>query len=218
MNILLRPLPALTLASLLWAGNALAGPSFNVDEPPLAPANGGEASGPSFNSEAPSPAVSNVPAEQAPPAEVQPPQDFAESKEECRWLTSSIQPLRVREISTESGKPDYLELEFRTRFTNRSEDRVFTALKDVLLVLACTVETPSGKATVEMRYATPVRTLKKQRGPGDKVVVVHKLRADESCVVSKDEGVTWDDIASRLPSDWWGYAITHQYSVISQKY
>lgn len=44
------------------------------------------------------------------------------------------------------------------------------------------------------------------------------LWADESCVVSKDEGVTWDDIASRLPSDWWSYAITHQYSVISQKY
>lgn len=141
-----------------------------------------------------------------------------ESKAECRWLTSSIQPLRVREVSSESGKADCLELEFRTRFTNRSEDRVFTALKDVLLVLTCTVETPTGKASVEMRYATPVRTLKKQRVPGDKVVVVYKIRADESCVVSKDEGVTWDDIASRLPSDWWGYAITHQYSVISQKY
>ena len=124
----------------------------------------------------------------------------------------------MREVSTESGKPAYLELEFRTRFTNRSEDRVFTALKDVLLVLACTVECPSGKATVEIRYDNPMRTLKKQRGPGDKVVVVYKLRADESCVALKDEGVTWEDIAARLPSDWWGYAITHQYSVISQKY
>ena len=215
MNILLRPLPALALASLLCAGNALAGPSFNVDEPPLAPANGGEASAPSFNSEA-SPAVSHAPAAPEPPAEAQPPREFVESKEECRWLTSSIQPLRVREVSTESGSG--LELEFRIRFTNRSEDRVFTALKDALLVLACTVETPSGKAAVEIRHSRPLRTLKKQRGPGDKVVVLYTLRADESCVVSKDEGVTWEDIASRLPSDWWGYAITHQYSVISQKY
>ena len=218
MNILLRPLPALALASLLCAGNALAGPSFNVDETPLVPANGGEASGPSFNSEASSPAVSHAPAAQEPPAEAQAPQELAESKEECRWLTSSIQPLRVREVSSEPGKTAYLELEFRTRFTNRSEDRVFTALKDDLLVLACTVETPSGKANVEIRHSNPLRTLKKQRVPGDRVVVVYKLRADESCVVSKDEGVTWEDIASRLPSDWWGYAITHQYSVISQKY
>ena len=218
MNILLRPLPAFALASLLWAGNALAGPSFNVDEPPLAPANSGEASGPSFNNDSPAPTVSNAPAVQVPPAEALPPQEFAESKEECRWLTSSIQPLRMREVSAESGKTAYLELEFRTRFTNRSEDRVFTALKDILLVLACTVETPSGKANVEIRHTNPTKTLKKHRGPGDKVVVIYKIRADESCVVSKDEGVTWDDIASRLPSDWWGYAITHQYSVISQKY
>ena len=132
MNILLRPLPALALASLLWAGDALAGPSFNVDEPPLAPANSGEPSAPSFNSGSPAPAVSHAPAVQALPAESQAPQEFMESKEECRWLTSSVQPLRVREVSTESGKADYLELEFRTRFTNRSEDRVFTALKDIL--------------------------------------------------------------------------------------
>ena len=218
MNILLRPLPALALASLLCAGTALASPSFNVDEPPLAPANSGEASAPSFGGDASAPAVSHAPAEPAPPAEAQPPQEFVESKDEGRWLTSSIQPLRKREVSHTSGKVEYLELEFRTRFTNRSEDRIFTALKDVLLVLSCTVECPSGKATVEIRYDNPVRTLKKQRVPGDKVVVVYKIRADESCVVSKDEGVTWDDIASRLPSDWWGYAITHQYSVISQKY
>ena len=217
MKLLLRPLPALALASLLCAGNALAGPSFNVDEPPLAPANSGEASTPSFNSDSPVPAVSSAPAEQAPTAEAQP-KEFVESKAECRWLTSSIQPLRVREVSNESGKAEYLELEFRTRFTNRSEDRVFTALKDIVLVLACTVETPSGKASVEIRHTNPAKILKKQRVPGNKVVVVYKLRADESCVVSKDEGVTWGDIASRLPSDWWGYTITHQYSVISQKY
>ena len=217
MNILLRPLPALALASLLCAGNALAGPSFNTDEP-LAPASSGEASGPAFNSAPSAPELSGLPAEEATPAETQSRQEFVESKAESRWLTSSVQPLRMREVSTESGKPAYLELEFRTRFTNRSEDRVFTALKDVLLVLACTVECPSGKATVEIRYDKPMRTLKKHRGPGDKVVVAYKLRADESCVASKDEGVTWEDIASRLPSDWWGYAITHQYSVISQKY
>ena len=216
MNILLRPLPALALASLLCAGTALAGPSFNVDEPPLAPANSVEASAPSFGGDAPAPAVSHAPAEPAPPAEAQPSQEFVESKGEGRWLTSSIQPLRMREVRAESGR--CVELEFRTRFTNRSEDRVFTALKDILLVLACTVETPSGKANVEIRHSNPLKTLKKQRTPGDKVVIVHTLRADESCVVSKDEGVTWDDIASRLPSDWWGYAIKHQYSVISQKY
>lgn len=217
MKTLLRPLPALALASLLCTGDALAGPSFNTDEP-LVPANSGESSGPAFNSAPASPEFSAPSAGEVTPAEAQISQEIVESKAECRWLTSSIQPLRKREVSHTSGKVEYLELEFRTRFTNRSEDRIFTALKDVLLVLSCTVECPSGKATVEIRYDNPVRTLKKQRVPGDKVVVVYKLRADESCIVSRDEGVTWSEIASRLPSDWWGYAVTHQYSVISQKY
>ena len=71
---------------------------------------------------------------------------------------------------------------------------------------------------MEIRHSEPLRKLKKQRGPGKRVTIVYKLKADESCVLSKDEGVTWEDIALKLPSDWWGYAITHQYSVISQKY
>ena len=95
---------------------------------------------------------------------------------------------------------------------------MFTALKDVQLVLTCTVETPSGKANVEIRHSSPLRKLKKQRGSGEKVTVVYKVKADESCVLSKDEGVTWEDIALKLPSDWWGYKIRNQYSVISQKY
>ena len=48
MNTLMRTLTVLALTSLLYSGNAVAGPSFNTDEP-LAPANGGEASSPSFN-------------------------------------------------------------------------------------------------------------------------------------------------------------------------
>ena len=217
MNTLIRILTVLALVSLFYSGSALAGPSFNTDEP-LAPANGGEASGPSFNSDSTSPAGSLPSTVESPPAEPRPTQEFVESKAESLWLTYSINPLGKRYISDAAGQTEYIELEFSLRFTNRSEDRVFTALKDVQLVLACTVETPSGKANVEIRHTNPLRKLKKQRGPGKRVTIVYKLKADESCVLSKDEGVTWEDIALKLPSDWWGYAITHQYSVISQKY
>jgi len=216
MNTLMRTLTVLALTSLFYSGSALAGPSFNTDEP-LAPVNGGEASGPSFNSDSTSPAVSLPSAVQSPPAEPQPVQEFVESKAESRWLTYSINPLGKSYISDAAGQTEYVELEFSLGFTNRSEDRVFTALKDVQLVLACTVETPSGKANVEIRHTNPLRKLKKQRGPGERVSVVCKLKADESCVLSKDEGVTWEDIALKLPSDWWGYKITIQYSAISQK-
>ena len=217
MNTPMRTLTVLALTSLLYSGSALAGPSFNTDEP-LTPANGGEASGPSFNSDSTSPAVSLPSTVESPPAEPQPAQEFVESKAESPWLTYSINPLYKRFISSEAGQTEGVELEFSLPFTNRSEDRVVTALKDVQLVLACTVETPSGKANVEIRHSAPMRKLKKQRGPGKRVTIVYKLKADESCVLSKDEGVTWEDIALKLPSDWWGYKIKHQYSVTSQKY
>ena len=217
MNTLMRTLTVLALTSLLYSGSALAGPSFNTDEP-LTPASGGEASGPSFNSDSTSPAGSLPSTVESPPAEPRPTQEFVESKAESLWLTYSINPLSKRFISSEAGQTEGVELELSLPFTNRSEDRVFTALKDVPLVLACTVETPSGKANVEIRHSNPLRKLKKQRGPGERVTVVYKIKADESCVLSKDEGVAWEDIALKLPSDWWGYKIRNQYSVISQKY
>ena len=195
----------------------MAGPSFNTDEP-LAPANGGEASGPSFNSDATSPAGSLPSTVESPPAEPRPTQEFVESKAESLWLTYSINPLGKSFISSEAGQTEGVELEFSLPFTNRSEDRVFTALKDVQLVLACTVEPPSGKANVEIRHSSPLRKLKKQCGPGERVTIVYKLKTDESCILSKDEGVTWEDITLKLLSDWWGYKIRNQYSVISQKY
>ena len=217
MNTLMRTLTVLALTSLLYSGSALAGPFFNTDEP-LTPANGGEASGPSFNSDSTSPAGSLPSTVESPPAEPRPTQEFVESKAESLWLTYSINPLYKRFISNEAGQTEGVELEFSLPFTNRSEDRVFTALKDVQLVLACTVETPSGKANVEIRHSDPLRKLKKQRGPGKRVTIVYKLKADESCVLSKDEGVAWEDIALKLPSDWWGYKIKLNYTVVSRDF
>lgn len=207
----------LAFSFLLWSGSAQAGPSFNTDAPTNPPTSESQTSAPSFGTDAAPSFDSGQTAVQESIA-LQPPQEFVESKEESRWLTTSIDPMEKSYIKGESGQTEYIELEFRFAFTNRSEDRVFTALKDVSLTLSCTVETFKGKAEIEIRHTNPMRTLKKQRGPGEHVVVVYKLRADESCVLSKDEGITWKDIASKLPSDWWGYTIKHQYHAVSQKY
>ena len=208
----------LVLGSVLWAGTAMAGPSFNTDAPANLPSSERQASGPSFGTDA---APSFDPGQGAAlenPAAPQAPQEFVESRDESRWLTTSIDPMGKSYVKDEASQTENIELEFRYAFTNRSEDRVFSGLKDVSLTLSCTVETFKGKAEVEIRYTSPMRKLKKQRGPGEYAIVVYKLKADESCVLSKDEGVTWKDIANKLPSDWWGYRIKHQYSVISQKY
>lgn len=208
----------LVISSMLWSGTALAGPSFNTDAPASAPSLESQASGPSFGTEASPSFDAGQTAVQESSSAPQTSQEFVESKDESRWLTTSIDPMKKSYIKNEAGQTEYIELEFRFAFTNRSEDRVFTALKDVSLTLACTVETYKGKAEVEIRHTNPMRTLKKQRGPGEHVVVVYKLRADESCVLSKDEGITWKEIANKLPSDWWGYKIKHQYHAVSQKY
>ena len=84
MNTPMRTLTVLALTSLLYSGSALAGPSFNTDEP-LVPANSGEASGPSFNSDSTSPAGSLPSTVESPPAEPQPAQEFVESKAESLW-------------------------------------------------------------------------------------------------------------------------------------
>ena len=125
MNTLMRTLTVLVLTSLLYSGSALAGPSFNTDEP-LTPANGGESSGPSFNSDSTSPAGSLPSTVESPPAEPRPTQEFVESKAESLWLTYSINPLGKSYISDAAGQTEYVELEFSLGFTNRSEDRVFT--------------------------------------------------------------------------------------------
>ena len=128
MNTLMRTLTVLALTSLLYSGSALAGPSFNTDEP-LTPANGGEASGPSFNSDSTSPADSFPSTVESPPAEPQPAQEFVESKAESLWLTYSINPLSKRFISSEAGQTEGVELELSLPFTRESNHQSRTYMQ-----------------------------------------------------------------------------------------
>ena len=217
MNILLRPLAALALASLLCAGNALAGPSFNVDTPESARE---AAPAPSFDPVPQDvPAVDAAPAAAEAPAAPEPVSLMEESKEQCGWVTTSPGSFNVRSNpdQPDSSAPGAYLVEFKYRYTNRSDDREIVALKDAVLHLTCELETPSGKALLTLKAEKPFLKMKKQRGPGSKFNTTYTLIVDEASV-QKDESLSWQELNSRIPSDWWKYKVSHSYTVVSKAY
>ena len=200
-----------------FSGTAQAsGPSFNVDTPE--PSR--EASAPSFNSDPQSvPVVNSAPIASEAPAAPEPAPFMEESREQCKWVTTSPGSFKVRANpeQPDSAAPGACQIEFKFRFTNRSDDREIVALKDAVLLLTCEVETPSGKALLNLKAEKPFLKMKKQRTPGSKFYTTYTLIVDEASV-QKDETLSWQELNSSIPSDWWKYKVSHSYTVVSKAY
>lgn len=194
-----------------------AGPSFNVDTP--APAQE-VASVPSFNA-----APQDVPAVNASPVAVETPLApepsplMEEIKQQCEWVTTAPGSFKVRSNpdQPDSTAPGAYLIEFKYRYTNRSDDREIVALKDAVLQLTCEVETPSGKALLTLKAEKSFLKMKKQRGPGSKFNTAYTFIVDEASV-QKDETLSWQELNSKIPSDWWKYKVSHSYTVVSRPY
>ena len=141
-----------------------------------------------------------------------------ERKEQCEWVTTSPSGLKVRSSpdQPDSSAPGACLIEFRYRFTNRSDDRVIVALKEAVLQLTCEVETTSGKALLTLKAEKPYLKMKKQRAPGSKFYTTYTLIVDEASV-QKDESLSWQALNSNIPSDWWKYKVSHSYTVVSKR-
>ena len=200
------------------AGTAQAsGPSFNDDTPESARE---AAPAPSFDSVPQGiPAVESAPAVVEDPAAPEPVSLMEESKEQCGWVTTSPGSFSVRSNPEhpDSSAPGAYLVEFKYRYTNRSDDREIVALKDAVLQMNCDLETPSGKALLTLKAEKPFLKMKKQRGSGSKFNTMYTLIVDEASG-QKDESLSWQELNSRIPSDWWKYTVSHSYTVVSKAY
>ena len=142
-----------------------------------------------------------------------------ESKEQCGWVTTAPGSFNVRSTPEQPDRsaPGAYLIEFKYRYTNRSADREIVALKDAVLQMTCEVETPFGKASLSLKAEKPFLKMKKQRGPGSKFNTAYTFIVDEASV-QKDESLSWEELNSRIPSDWWKYKVSHSYKVVSKTY
>ena len=93
---------------------------------------------------------------------------------------------------------------------------MIVALKEAVLQLTCEVETTSGKALLTLKAEKPYLKMKKLGAPGSKFYTTYTLIVDEASV-QKDESLSWQELNSKIPSDWWKYTVSHCYTVVSKR-